>query len=41
MPTERATFFNNIGHEPPRRPFAAMTGLHPIPAAPSRAWGGG
>jgi hypothetical protein len=20
MPTERATFFNNIGHEPPRQP---------------------
>jgi hypothetical protein len=30
MPTERATFFNNIGHEPPRRSLAAVTGLHPI-----------
>jgi hypothetical protein len=28
-----------MGHEPPRRSLAAVTGLHPIPAAPSRAWG--
>jgi hypothetical protein len=30
-----------MGHEPPRRSLAAVTGLHPIPAAPSRAWSGG
>jgi hypothetical protein len=30
-----------LGHEPPRRSLAAVTGLHPIPAAPGRAWGGG
>jgi hypothetical protein len=30
-----------LGHEPPRRSLAAVTGLHPIPAAPIRAWGGG
>jgi hypothetical protein len=30
-----------MGHEPPRRLLAAVTGLHPIPAAPSRVWGGG
>jgi hypothetical protein len=29
-----------MGHEPPLRSLAAVTGLHPIPAAPSRAWGG-
>jgi hypothetical protein len=27
-----------MGHEPPRRSLSAVTGLHPIPAAPSRAW---
>jgi len=30
-----------LGQEPPRRSLAAVTALHPIPAAPSRAWGGG
>ena len=30
-----------MGHEPPRRTLPAVTGLHPIPATPSRAWGGG
>ena len=30
---------NEMGHEPPRRSLAAVTGLNPIPAAPSRAWG--
>ena len=30
-----------LGHEPPRRSLAAVTGLHPISAAPNRAWGGG
>jgi hypothetical protein len=26
-----------MGHEPPRRSLAAVTGVHPIPAAPGRA----
>ena len=30
-----------MGQQPPRRSSAAATGLHPIPAAPSHAWGGG
>jgi hypothetical protein len=29
------------GHALPRRLLAAVTGLHPIPAAPSCAWDGG
>jgi len=32
---------SHLGHEPPRRSLAAVTGLHPIPAAPCRASGGG
>ena len=27
------------GHEPPRRSLAAVTGLHPIPAAPNLCLG--
>ena len=36
-----AHFDVEMGHEPPRRSLAAVTGLHPIPAAPSRPRGGG
>jgi hypothetical protein len=32
---------SDVGHEPPRRSLAAVTGFHPIPAAPSYAWRGG
>jgi hypothetical protein len=34
-------FSHSLGQELTRRSLAAVTGLHPIPAAPNRAWGGG
>jgi hypothetical protein len=30
-----------LGQELPRRSLTDVTGLRPIPAAPSHAWGGG
>jgi hypothetical protein len=39
-PTERATFFNNIGHQLPRRLLVRAAAMTPTPDTKADDWGG-